>query len=456
MPPTYTKSMKRAASLILIFSLVLALFSLSACSSQDPTFDEISAKYADLAKNATVSRCDGDVTVDFGKTVTVNRLVLRERGSSVSSFTLSVPGATSPFYGNDFIGGYRYCAFPAVTADRITVSSQSDSVFDVASVEAYFIPPAVSPFSVTSYITAKYAYSPILAAAPSDVLDLIYAVYLNKDGETVLPDYYIDGERIDGEKVVATCVANIRSAFPGARILLTVLGDRDFDGDGLTLQQRCSAAFAQKEKLTRSLLSLLSVYGADGISFDYEYPVSASDYYVFADFCAYFRQKLQAEKLLSAAISAWCVDEKRLSAQALAPFDRLVLMAYDEKDARGCHSTFYTAYSQLWRLKKKGVPLHKVLLGIPLYSKPLDGTSCVSAYSDYADILPFFSNTAAADCGGELKPCYFNGRQLVADKTALAKDVGLCGVAAWHYSLDSDDPALSLLATAERAANSFR
>lgn len=448
--------MKKTLSIILICSVLASLLSLTACSSPDPTFDEIRDNYADLARNATLKQVDGKTILDFGRTVTVNRIVLREKGSSVSSFTLSLPDAPSPFYGNDFIGGYRYCAFPAVTTDRIEVSAIAESVFAVASVEAYFIPPSASAFSISSYITAKNAYSPILADAPSDVLDLIYAVYLNKDGETMLPDYYIDGERIEGEQVVATCIANIRSAFPKAKVLLTVLGDRDFDDDGLTLQQRCSSAFEKKEKLTSSLVSLLSVYGADGISFDYEYPLSADDYSVFADFCAYFRLRLPSDKLLSAAISAWCVDKKRLSAKALSPFDRLVLMAYDEKNDRGCHSTFYTAYSQLRRLKNEGVPLHKVLLGIPLYSKPVDGTSYVSSYSDYADMIPFFSNTAETDCDGQLKSCYFNGRQLVADKTAFAKDIGLRGIAAWHYSLDSDDPALSLLATAERAANSFR
>lgn len=448
--------MKKTATFILLISVLLASLSLSACASPDPTFDEIRANYPDLAKNAKIYRSDNDVVVDFGRTVTVNRLVLREKGSSVSSFTLSLPDAPSPFYGNDFIGGYRYCAFPAVATDKITVSAQSESAFDVASAEAYFIPKSDAPFSLTSYVTAKNAYSPIDAHAPSDVLDLIYAVYMDKDANTVLPDYYIDGARIEGETVVSTCISNIRAAFPGAKILLTVLGDRDFDGDGLTLQQRCSAAFAQKEKLAASLLSLLSVYGADGVSFDYEYPLTAEDYSVFADFCAYLKQRLPDGKLLSAAISAWCVDEKRLGAKALAPFDRLVLMAYDEKDSRGCHSTFYTAYSQLRRLKTEGVPLRKVLLGIPLYSKPVDGSAFVSAYSDYADSIPFFANTAFANCDGQFKPCYFNGRQLVSDKTAFARDVGLCGIAAWHYSLDSGDPALSLLATAERAANSFR
>lgn len=448
--------MKKMVFLALAACLALVLFTFSSCSSPDPTFDEIRSNYADLAAKAKVRETENGAVIDFGRVVTLNRLVLRENFPSVTSFTLSVDGSSSPFYGNDFIGGYRYCAFPSVTTDKVLISADCELPLSITSVEAYYIPFSRAPFSVTSYITAKTAFSLKSAELPSDTFDIIYAAYLDKDGNTVLPDYYIDGERIEGETVLGACVANLRAVNPSARVLVTVLGDRDFDGDGLTTSQRCSSAFSQKEKTASSLLSLLSEYGADGISFDYEYPATQDDYAIFCDFCACLGERMPAGKLLSTAVSAWSVDEKRFSARSLSPFDRIVLMAYDEKNDSGCHSTFYTAYSQLRRLKEKGVPLNKILLGIPLYSKPVDGTSFVSPYSDYADSLPFFSNTAFADCDGQTKACYFNGRQLVSDKTSFAKDIGLCGVAAWHYSLDSTDPALSLLATAMRAANSFR
>lgn len=441
------------AFLFVCLSIILA-----SCSSYDRTFSEISSRYADLAKDAEFSEKRGDgngeTVIDFGKTVTLNRLVLREKTDSVNSFTLRLPSSPSPFYGNDYIGKYRYCTFPTVTTDKIVLSIRSSSSWSLDDAEAYYIPLSDMPFDVTAYITAKAAYSlPETADAPADTFNLFYSVYLDKNGDIRLPDYFIDGSRIEGETVLSTGISNIRAAYPKAKIVATVLGDKEFDGDGLTLQQRYSSAFGNGDRLSSSLLSLVDTYGLDGISFDYEYPVSEKDYSLFADFCTSFRKKLPREKLLSSAVSAWCIDDQRMSVSSLACFDRVILMAYDSPDKNGCHSTFYTVYSQLRRLKEKGLPLHKIQLGLPLYSKPVDGSTHWISYSDYADGLSIFSNSAYADCDGEQKLCYFNGRQLIADKTALALDLRMAGVAVWHYSLDSSDPALSLLHTIYRTVH---
>lgn len=443
---------------VLIAAVVLCFcMTLSSCDSFCPTFPEISENYKDLAGSAEIIRLsDREYVIDFDNTVTLNRLVLREKTDGVTSFTLSLPGAPSPFYGNDFIGRYRYCSFPAVTTDKILLSVTAESSLSFSRPEAYYIPSSLlSPFTVSSYVTAKAAYLADNAKNPSDAFDIIYSAYLDKDGNVRLPAYYIDDKKVAGETVLAAAIANIRTAFPGAQVLVTVLGDKEFDNDGLTLQQRYSSAFSDKETLAASLLSLLSSFNIDGLSFDYEYPVSQSDYSLFADFCAYFKALLPKGKLLTAAVSAWSVDKSRLDESSLSCFDRITLMAYDDPDSRGCHSTFFSAYSQLLRLKENGVPLGKISLGLPLYSKPLDASSPALSYADYADSLPFFCNTAAADCNGEIKPCYFNGRQLIVDKTSLAKDVGLAGVTLWHYSLDSTDPALSIISTIYRTSRKF-
>lgn len=450
--------MKRlfAAALIVAIAIFVSLPALS-CTQTDPTFAEISGKYSDLAaKHSFSQKCgegDGETVLFLGRTVTLNRLVLRETSAGITSFSLSLPGAPSPFYGNDFIGGYRYCTFPAVTTDRIILSFSSDGGWAFGKAEAYFVPRRTRSFSLTSYVTAKSAYTLSPGGAPSDVFDIIYSAYLDKDGNVFFPDYYLDGKRIEGEDVLRTCVSNLRNACPGAKIFATVLGDRERDGDGLTVQQRCSDAFSNADRLSSSLLALVNDYSLDGISFDYEYPSSKEDYSLFTGFCRAFRQLLPADKSLSAAVSSWCVDKKRLSADSLGCFDSLVLMAYDSPDGRGCHSTFYTAYSQIRKLKEEGIPSDRIKLGIPLYSKPLDGSKHSPVYAEYADSLPFFANTTKADCGGEYKPCYFNGRQLVSDKAVFALDAGLAGIAAWHYSLDSKDPALSLLSAARRAVS---
>lgn len=450
--------MKKIVCLLSVCVLfVSAVFSLVSCSSKEETFEEISSRYANVAQNADLSDKHGtgnaEIIISLGKTAVFNRLVLRETTDSITYFSLRIPGSSSPFYGNDFIGAYRYCSFPAVSTDKLILTLHAEGEWSLGDPEAYYIPTSFAPFSVTSYITAKTAYSlPSNASNPTDVFNIIYSAYLDKDGNVRLPDYFIDDKRIKGETMLSICISNIRSAYPNARVIATVLGDKEFENDGLTLQERYSFAFEKKDFLSSSLLSFINDYALDGISFDYEYPVSDRDYALFADFCAYFAKNLDKEKLFTAAVSAWSIDGKRLNASDLECFDSLTLMAYDDNtDSHGCHSTFYTAFSQLKRLKKQGVHLDKIQLGIPLYSRPLDGSMQSAVYSEYADGLPMFSNTSYAQINGETKACYFNGRQLATDKTSLALDIGLKGVAVWHYGLDSRDPSLSLLHTIYRA-----
>ena len=453
---THNKIMKKTAfAVISAIFLLICSFALSSCTAYDETFTEISENYYNVADKATFSARKGssdcEITVDFGKTQTFNRLVLREKTNSVLSFSLRLPASLSPFYGNDFIGRYRYCSFPAVTTDKLVISVKSDTGWELDRIEAYYIPLSDAPFDTTAYITAKSAYSLSHSAnAPVDTFNIIYSAYLDKNAEIRLPSYYIDDVKISGEDILSGSVQNIRKTYPRAKILVTVLGDREFDGDGLSLQQRHSLAFSRKEVLSANLIRLIEDHSLDGVSFDYEFPLTEEDYRIFADFSLFFSQTLPESKLFTAAVAAWCVDEKRLSPSALSCFDRVTLMAYDDPDERGCHSTFYTAFSQLKRVKAKGLPLSGILLGIPLYSKPLDGSSFAVPYSECADSIPMFSNCAIAENGGEEKLCYFNGRQLVADKTSLALDLGLAGVAVWHYSLDSQDPALSLIQTIRR------
>lgn len=60
-------------------------------------------------------------------------------------------------------------------------------------------------------------------------------------------------------------------------------------------------------------------------------------------------------------------------------------MAYDMFDDRGDHSAFYTsAYECVSKLSKKGIDLKRFDLGIPFYSRPVNGDSFWGNYYDAA------------------------------------------------------------------------
>ena len=74
-----------------------------------------------------------------------------------------------------------------------------------------------------------------------------------------------------------------------------------------------------------------------------------------------------------------------------------------------------------------------------------------------ADKLSPFENSyveAYTDINGVSHPelrNYYNGRQMIYDKTAYAVDAGLGGIMIWHFGTDSSDPELSLTNTIAKA-----
>ena len=133
-------------------------------------------------------------------------------------------------------------------------------------------------------------------------------------------------------------------------------------------------------------------------------------------------------------------------------------MSYDMFDERGNHAAFYTsAYEVVDKLIDKGLDLKKFNLGVPYYSRPVNADPYWGNYYDVADKLSPFENSyveAYTDINGVSHPAllnYYNGRQMIYDKTAYAMDAGLGGIMIWHFGTDSFDPELSLTNTIAKA-----
>lgn len=450
--------MKKLFCFLIIFTVLFCAFNFSACSDKTP--DAISSKYEDLAKSGefTVDGGNaGDCAVfDFGKTVLINTVVLKEKGDNITSFRIYADDGEEPVYGNDFIGGYRYCAFAPVEVNKLRVEVLgADGEWKLSDIEAYLILTSADDFEVMSYIYADTAYTmtdgQAAIAACVTQFNVFGCTYFDEKGEIKWVDYEINGATVGGKEVFRGAVEKLRQVNPSAEIVASLLGNRDF-GDGLTTTERHNAAMdVNADKLTANILALIKEFGLDGISFDYEYPEKSKDFNVFSDYIKDLDVALGEGKLLTAAISDWCIRAFGYSSEDLEPLDSIEVMAYDSFDERGNHSTFYkSCYEILKSLDKKGVDLSKVNLGLPFYSRPINGDSYWGSYKDVAEELSPYENTyveAYTDLDGIKHPAlanYYNGRQLVYDKTRYAMDCGAGGVMIWHFGCDSEDPELSL------------
>ena len=458
--------MKKIFYAFTVIAVLLCACTFTACSDKTP--DAISSQYdnvADGGKFVSDSGAAGDSAVfDFGKKVLINTVVLKEKGSNITSFRIYVDGSDKPVYGNDYVNGYRYCTFAAVETTKLRIEVlEADGNWKLTALEAYLILKDTSDFEVMSYINADTAYKMTQGqaelAAYVTQFNVFGCAYFDADGELVLVDYDLDGNTVKGSEVLQGAIENVRKANPAATVVVTVLGNRDF-GDGMTTTERHNSAMGEYSSvLTGNLLALIDEYGLDGISFDYEYPEKKKDFETFSDYIASLDKAL-GDKLLTAAISEWNIGLNGYSAEDLQPLDAIEVMAYDVFDERGNHSSFYSScYQTLKNLEKKDVDLSKVNLGLPFYSRPENKDSYWGSYNNIADKMSAYENAIKEDYvtmeGTERTAVlnYYNGRQLIYDKTRYAIDCGAGGVMIWHFGCDSQDPELSLFGQISAAIN---
>lgn len=451
--------MKKLLCVVIMTIIVLSTTVFTACTDKTP--DAISSEYEDLAKSGEFVKGEGGAgdkaVFDFGKKVKINTVVLKEKDSSITSFRLYADDDNTPIYGNDFIDGYRYCTFETVELSKITVEVLSaEGEWKLKELEAYLIEGGNEDFRIMSYIYADTAYrltdeQKVIAQNVTD-FNVFGCTYFDSKGEIKFVDYEIDGVKYSGQDVLKGAVRNLRENCPSASVVVTVLGNRDF-GDGLTTVERHNSAMdAHKDKLTENLVALIEDYGLDGVSFDYEYPEKNKDFNVFADYLKELDKAIGKDKLLTAAISEWCIKWFGYSASDFDPLDSIEIMSYDLFDKRGNHADFYNScYTVLKKLQDKGVDLSKVNFGLPFYSRPVNKDSYWGSYCNVAEQLSPYENTyveAYTDLDGvqhDALANYYNGRQMIYDKTRYAMDCGAGGVMIWHFGCDSTDPGLSLI-----------
>lgn len=246
----------------------------------------------------------------------------------------------------------------------------------------------------------------------------------------------------------------IRSAHEnGAKVLLSVGGwsYNDTPLEGVFME--ATATVEGVERLVQSILAMCGEYGFDGVDMDWEHPrvdgTSASQY---EKLMLALAERLHGEgKLLTAAVLSGATADGNIYYDAAAhtnavlnAVDFINVMAYDGGDGER-HSSYQFAVDcgTYWK-DTRGLPAHKVVLGVPFYARP--------SWADYGAIL-----ASAPDAGGgdhtayNGMEVYYNGVDTIEEKTRYARE-NLGGVMIWELTQDTSDPDKSLLQAIGRAA----
>lgn len=251
-----------------------------------------------------------------------------------------------------------------------------------------------------------------------------------------------------------TVAALIRSAHEnGAKVLLSVGGWSYNDAPLENVFMAATSTDAGVNRLAENILAMCEQYGFDGVDMDWEHPrVDGGSAKQYESLMLALSEPLHARgKLLTAAVLSGATADGNIYYDAVAhtnavlnAVDFINVMAYDGGDGER-HSPYPFAVDcgQYWK-GTRGLPAHKVVLGVPFYARP--------SWADYGSILASVPDAYSKDHvlfnGMDV---YYNGVDTMEKKARYAKDT-LGGIMIWELTQDTSDTGKSLLQAIGRVA----
>ncbi len=241
----------------------------------------------------------------------------------------------------------------------------------------------------------------------------------------------------------------IRSAHAnGAKVLLSIGGwsYNDTPLEGVFMEATSDSAKVQK--FAENIFAMCEEYGFDGIDMDWEHPrVDGTSAKQYEALMLALSEKLHAvDKLLTTAVLSGATADGNIYYDAAAhtnavlnAVDFINIMAYDGGDGER-HSGYQFAVNcgTYWK-ETRGLPAHKVVLGVPFYARP--------SWADYGKILESVPDAYSKDhVNYNGMEAYYNGVDMIAKKTVYAKE-NLGGIMIWELTQDTKDADKSLLQT---------
>lgn len=458
-----------ASVLVAILAVSSLVVTLSGCSKNVNDFAPVGE---DFAENATLTYADGtapsrgflmtekksEIKVTFQSEVEINTLVFNEKTATVQSLEIWAPSGESSelIYKQDELGGIRYCYLDNIKVTELTVKASAYGKYCINRFEAYNIPREQNDFRVTTYLSvSEYLANP----KPEGISHVTDIIFFGTGNYNELGDITYDLPVIESAIAAIKEIRgdNMPKIYVNFLMASDVKNTTEMKGEDFFEMLQRRAMLDNGAKLIANFKQFAELAEVDGISFDYEFPYSLAAYKVYSDFLVQLKAAMP-NKLLTIAVAPWGLH---YSKAAIAAVDVFQVMAYDLMDKRGNHCGWEnTCVSAIKYMTGRGFPTKKLNLGVGFYSRPVDyGAYWGSWASDYQKLSKFSNYVAeefvSTDFSGKpflVKGRWYNGVNMIKDKTAFAYDKGVGGMMIWHYNCDVEyDNERSLL----RAMNSI-
>ncbi len=266
------------------------------------------------------------------------------------------------------------------------------------------------------------SYADSIAAL--DYLVLNTGAYWDESGALSLSDELLDAIDCLSGKVSLWCTVN-----PSGELIRSQTAGSTID----TPQER--------EALAQNIAAFAQQYQLSGIDIDWEFPLE-DEWEDFSSLIVALHQTLSALDEPVKLYLALYPEDIFLSEEAIRALESIHVMAYDQFDAQGYHSTFQTACDSVAYFLSLGAKPQQLVLGIPAYGRPLDGSA---QWIFYKDIDPSTISGENPDLAGTI---YFNSPATTQQKTEYACQQQLGGVMVYQLLCDRRDENALILACA--------
>jgi chitinase len=211
----------------------------------------------------------------------------------------------------------------------------------------------------------------------------------------------------------------------GAKILVSL------GGEGGSAAIAVQYAPATVDAFVTNIANYVDAHNLDGIDVDIEGSTVNANYPPFVDkLVAKLRPK---GKLVSSALAQWFASN--LPAATYGQFDYVSIMSFDHCSTNPMcdHSTYDAATKEMDFFRSKGVPMDRLVLGVPFYCWCWGPDCGTDTRPSFAQVLVKFPNAMdRVQSGSTNYSC--NGPATILQKTQFARNYG--GVMIWHIAQD--------------------
>lgn len=406
--------------------------------------------------NTVSASSEGDysITVKLKSAVEFNTVILNEKTDTVSSFEIWSKNASGEelLYRQDEIGGMRYCLTKDVKTDTIVVKvTGARDKFTINGFELYKSSRNQGDFRITTYVPVwdflEYKYDREGLKHVTDIILFGVATY-NEKGELKTNNTNADGTPSINDEKIKQVISEIKELRGNntARFYVNFVSSSDLKKPENVKGEKFFASVQKQSMKTNgatfinNLKNYVDKIGLDGIAFDYEFPYTLDDYSVYSNFLVSLKEAMPSKRI-SIAVAPWGLKFSKAAKKAVDMFE---VMAYDLPDLVGNHSGWQNcAVDAIDYMVKNGYPKEKLDLGLAFYSRPVDYGSYWGSYSSEVDKLGQFGNYASDEFESSwdgkpftVKARWYNGVNMIKDKTAYAFDSGIGGLMIWQYNCD--------------------